>query len=110
MVLAELTEIFSMDMCDINRMPSSAYISSNHICSTSWLDHILSSDGTLVQNIQIMYGSLFYDHIPVKLELLLPVDNINIATPTYDSGSSEKNCIVWNTVANMDISDYQICT
>ena len=89
-------------------MPSSAYtyMSSNKICSRSWLDHNSSSDGTRVTNIKIMFGSTFY--ILVKLELLLSVDDINIATPNNDSGSDKKDFIVWNTVTDVDISEYTI--
>ena len=48
-----------------------------------------------------MYGSTFY--IPVKLELLFSVGNINIATPTHDSGLNRKYFIAWHTVTDVDI-------
>ena len=48
------------------------YISSNSACSTSWLDHILCSSQELISNIQILYGTTFYDHIPLLFDLTIP--------------------------------------
>ena len=64
-------------MCDILELSceSFTYISSNISCSTSWLDHILSSNGNLIQNIDILYGTTFYDHVPMMFEIVVP-DNL----------------------------------
>ena len=58
-----------------------------------------------------MHGSTFYDHISVKLELLLPVDKshvhvVDIAMRTHDSGSNKKGFIAWNTVTDVGISEH----
>ena len=88
------------------------------------MDEILSFDDNLGKDMQI-YGSTFLSRhfffyvlsrffysffyplfYTVKLELILPVDNINIVMPTQDSALNENNFIVWNSVTDMDISEY----
>ena len=91
---------------DINLMPvdSFTYVSRSSECATSWLDHILCSDGNLVQNIKILYGFTFEDHIPLYFEFYAEY------SPSPSSESSlphvEANFVAWDKVSELDIEMY----
>ena len=43
------------------------YISNNDQCSTSYIDHVLSTDESIVYDFCVLYGTSFIDHIPISL-------------------------------------------
>ena len=68
---------------DILWMPidSYTYISANSVCSSSWLDHIICSDTSIISNCSILYGVSFSDHIPISFDLAVPYA---VSYPDYD--------------------------
>ena len=72
--LEPFMQLHSLFMPDIHQLPQSSYtyISSNEQCSTSWIDHIISSKNDFTSNHKIFYGSAVYDHIPIYFEAMLP--------------------------------------
>ena len=55
------------EISDVQKLPqdSYTYISDNEQCSTSFIDHVLSTDPSIVNDFNVLYGSSFYDHIPM---------------------------------------------
>ena len=68
--LHKMMRDFSLTAEDIAQLPTDSftYVSSNSICSTSWLDHVIKSEGVNLANFKIMYGTTFCDHIPLYFE------------------------------------------
>ena len=52
---------------------SYSYISNNESAGTSWLDHILCSSPSIINNCAILYGYTFEDHIPINCEIRSPI-------------------------------------
>ena len=77
--LLAFSEELSMDIVDVVELPpcSHTYVSPNESCTTSWLDHVVSSNINKTINVKILYGETFYDHLPIQFEcpfhLSLPV-------------------------------------
>ena len=97
---------FNLHINDISMLPSDSYtyISSNYACSTSWLDHILSSSRDLVSNPKILYGTTVYDHIPVSFNLKVPhFRQMNFDVPVVDEDRLKIN---WEKINDEHISDY----
>ena len=98
--LQKFIDFYSLILSDINSLPSSSYsyISSNSICSTSWLDHVITSKSQLVKSHQILYGYTFYDHIPIFCEIPIP------CTPNFDLFRGPPTCdqmsVMWDKVTN----------
>ena len=95
----------SLIVADIVNLPlnSYTYVSSNDICSSSWLDHVVSSNSSLTTNHKILYGTTVFDHIPLFFNINLPINikyhNQPISTPSV-------NCIInWDKVT---VNDKQI--
>ena len=44
----------------------------NASCSTCWLDHISTSNNSLINNINISYETTLEDHIPLNFVLTVP--------------------------------------
>ena len=67
----------TLSISDVDQLPvdSYTYISQNSRASTSWLDHVISSNPRLVEDVMIHYGSALDDHIPISfnLEIFEPV-------------------------------------
>ena len=109
---SEFQEFFinhDLECVDVSCLQSDSYtyISSNNTASTSWLDHILSSNYDIVQDLNIMYGFSFDDHIPVefKLKIPIPVNRDNVA-PDVEILPSV-SYIRWDNVSDDDIEIYQ---
>ena len=74
--LKHFADSHSLFLPDIYSLPhvSYTYISPNATCSSSWIDHMVTSRADLTVNHEILYGSVFYDHIPIYCEMQLPDD------------------------------------
>ena len=72
--LSNFANIFDLNIIDVERLPldSFTFLSRNQACTTSWLDHILCSNVTIVSDCQILYGQALIDHIPLKFRLKIP--------------------------------------
>ena len=106
----------SLNIFDVENLPSDSYtyISSNFSCSSSWLDHLLCSNSDFISNVSILYGITFFDHIPLRFTVNLPlqfvVTNSVVQAPQIDS------CwINWDSVGDRDKLVYaqvldELCT
>ena len=105
--LKSFTDAFELTCSDIESLPlnSYSYINRNQSCSTSWLDHIITTNNNIVMNISILYGHTVEDHIPMKFELIHPHQETY-----YDNGlnlgSSNIKQFQWNKASEMDIAQY----
>ena len=102
------TESFDFYMTDILCMPPSSYtyISRNQVCSTSWLDHVLSSRSELLSNFNILYGTTFEDHVPIMFELLLPHFDYEPECISVSSHFDNSFFILWDKATDNDICKY----
>ena len=103
-----LSITYSLEMSDILELSceSFTYISSNISCSTSWLDHILSSNGNLIQNIDILYGTTFYDHVPMIFEIVVPDNLIHEPSTCLGDVFDEEMLVNWSILTENDIVNY----
>ena len=62
-----------LHICDVNKLPADTYtyISETNNCSTSWIDHVLSTDADIIYDIRVLYGVTFYDHVPLQFLIRL---------------------------------------
>jgi len=104
--LSKFVDEFSLIVRDIQNMSpdSYTYISRSNICSTSWLDHVVTSSTCFPRNFGIMYGSTFDDHIP--LVFILDFDIEHVTQVSKRCASSESFKVDWKNVNNSCISDY----
>ena len=104
--LSNFVKMLSLNIVDILYLPidSFSYISSNEYCSTSWLDHIISSDTNIINNIKILYDISFSDHIPIKFTLKLDL-NISIIN-NNNNINSVKYLVLWDKISSADIEIY----
>ena len=86
---------------DIFSLPinSYTYISPNNICSTSWLDHVITSRLGLTSNHSIFYGFTFYDHIPISFDLDLPF-HFEVSNGESSFSGVQQNFILWDKVSS----------
>ena len=100
-------ETHSLHMADISTLPSSSYtyISSNSTCSTSWLDHVVSSRKDLTKNQQIFYVHAFYDHLPIYFDLNIP-HSLNFQK-SYRPSLSQFMSISWDKATDEMKNLYQ---
>ena len=100
---------FNIHICDVDRLPANSftYISQNESCNTSWIDHILTSNSNIVENIDINYGTSFSDHIPLSFELKLSSSPIISAT-IYESNMHDL-LILWEKASPEQIDQYALC-
>ena len=82
------------------------YVSSNNICSTSWLDHVISSDFDIISNIHVLYGDSFSDHIPLKFDFKLPSEVIESRKSQIDHNFQRPHIVAWSQVTDDDILEY----
>ena len=84
---------------------SFTYVSSGQTCSTSWLDHIVSSKSMHVHSINIMYGYTFNVHLPIECVIFLPqVDWVNFK---YINQTKNDKYVLWNKINDNDIGYYE---
>ena len=107
---SELTDFitaYHLTIADVELLPndSFSYISSGNCTATSWLDHVITSDPSIVTNIKILYGLSFSDHIPISFSLILPA--------TFNFTINTSNCdifpdfVPWHKLQDDDIVVYQ---
>ena len=72
--LLDFTQTSSLFVSDVSCLPSNSYtyISPTQTCATSWLDHVLTTNISIISKHEILYGTTFYDHIPICFELHFP--------------------------------------
>jgi len=105
--LFKLVTDLSLVIRDIESLPSDSYsyVSRNNICSTSWLDHVVTSQTCTPRDFEIMYGLTFDDHIPLMFSL-----NIECEARIYKSEysvCSERYIVDWSKVGIHNISEYR---
>ena len=101
-------DTFDLKCKDIDNLPidSYTYISSNLNCSTSWIDHTIVSNSSITDNHSIMYGTTFYDHIPIMFDIILPC----IYTPMNHCRSKYNSKPIvyydWNRATDLNLEEY----
>jgi len=106
----KLADNLSLCVRDVENLPpdSYTYVSRNTVCSTSWLDHILTSANCQPFNIVISYGFTFDDHIPISFELESKV-SLDYYLPSSDTeGNKNFLGINWDKVSFNNIRDYSV--
>ena len=103
-------ETHSFFMSDIINLPTTSYsyISSNTTCSTSWLDHVITSKADLTVNHKILYGCTFYDHVPIYFDVKFPYNIEYVESDSY-SGTLMQSFVSWDKVTEEDIIIYNSC-
>ena len=99
----------SLTFADIECLPSTShtYIGSNDACSTSFIDHVICSSPCDINNIEIMYGTTFYDHIPMKFSLAF--ETINDDADSVDDLVGDSLFLPWSSLNEEDIDAYSFC-
>ena len=97
----------SLQIFDVEKMPSESYtyVSQNAACSSSWLDHICTSNSNLIMDPKIMYGQTFYDHIPVSFDLIVALPVHWVENVTLLPVVSKVN---WETLSLQDKQTYSL--
>ena len=92
---------------DIMNLPRSSYtyVSSNSYCSTSWLDHLLVSNSSLVAEFTILYDFALEDHVPIYFEMCIP-DKIQMVENT-NSSDSRYLFVQWDRASSEEKSLYK---
>ena len=100
--LKSVLDEYSLNLVDLISLPADSYtyISSNSICSTSWLDHVISTSNEIVQDIKILYGVVFDDHLPLEFFISVPEFLVN------PSVSTENSFIGWSSTSDEMLSFY----
>ena len=103
--LKHCTELNSLFISDVAKLPPNTYtyISQSSICSTSWLDHIISSNDNHVINPMVHFGVSLDDHIPISFEL-----RIDFAINYYECNNNNINSSISESIMWDDISDDEI--
>jgi len=100
--LADNLSLFFCDVLDLGN-DSYTYISRNSHCSTSWLDHVLAPDSSLINKIRIRYGVSFDDHIP--LQFCLKVPNVTVRS-NYNVPHSPCSYVLWHLCTREHLFEY----
>ena len=104
--MTDFVDALSMHIVDVMSLPltSHTYVSCNESCSTSWIDHVVSTSMDKVKNVKILYGETFHDHLPIEFEctfnVLLRNDVVN------DNSNDFHRFIPWKQVGNVDLVLY----
>ena len=103
-------DAFELACTDIDRLPSDSYtyINRNHSCSTSWLDHIVTSKNNIVMNISIMYGYTVEDHIPIKFELMHPLQETYFDSEPINLDGNNIKHYQWDKASESEIAQYAV--
>ncbi len=104
--LVEFTRNSELKIVDHIELPydSFTYISPAH-SSTSWLDHILSSDAGAINQLHILYGVSLFDHIPIEFNFRIAGEAIRINEKALNINPSD--FILWNKLSHLDREAYQ---
>ena len=85
---------------------SFTYVSQSPSCGTSWIDHILVSSPSLIDNCSILYGTTFDDHIPLHFHLNVPCNVTASRAIPYDNSSGSEFFVLWDKVTREQINEY----
>ena len=104
-----LIEDLFLIVADIIELPSTShtYTSANENCSTSWIDHVVTKSTTSIFDCEILYGTTFYDHIPLKFTFEFPDYEINASNNSCDSYLEDDQFILWNKLSELDLLIYK---
>ena len=110
--LLDFTQTSSLFVSDVSCLPSNSYtyISPTQTCATSWLDHVLTTNISIISKHEILYGTTFYDHIPICFELHFPSKvkfdaNINSNNSLYNSMTMQSR-VKWDKVTRVEKEEY----
>ena len=98
----------ALQFVDILNLPNDTYtyISENSSCSTSWIDHFMISDPDIIDNIEVLYGSTFADHIPIKCDLHFPCDILTKPQPPLMGNNENIFLVEWSKCNTEDKNSY----
>ena len=108
-LFSEMINYLSLSAVDIDRLSlgTYSYISRNEGCSTSWLDHVVSSNPNLVKDVEIIYGLSLEDHLPLVFSLYLESSFNPLLEPQADYFRNNHHpCIAWDRVVEEHIELY----
>ena len=96
---------------DVDMLQYDSFTYVSHFNSTSWLDHIVTSDTNIIKNIKIHYGTTCYDHVPISFSLAVPdeylqIINYNSNKDNDESSLNVKHLICWNKLTKNDLLYY----
>ena len=99
---------YNLKFDDLILPPDSfTYLSAGHSFSTSWLDHIVSSNNAIITDVNIMYGHSLFDHIPIefnlKVKFLLPKFEMQ-----EDLSPNFCHFVSWDKLNGDDLASYRI--
>ena len=99
--LSDLSSNHGISIYDVVKLPANSftYISRNNTCSTSWLDHLLTSNDELISNFPIGYDITFVDHLPILFELATPRTQIFDENLDDLKSNSERLIVQWDRVS-----------
>ena len=86
-------------------MNSYTYTIENFRASTSWLDHVLSSEHEIVSNVCIRYGFAFGDHISLQFSLVLQFP-CAVGKRALPSVYVSRQFIFWQKLYDVDLESY----
>ena len=107
--LSNFCNNYSLEIADVERLPpnSFTFVSHNDVCSTSFLDLVICSNSSFIAECNIFYGVTLYDHIPIGLELNLPVSIFDTDNSNFSSVPvSTCNMVNWEKVTEYDSQVY----
>ena len=107
-IFCETLEYLSLFAADIIKLPMNtySYMSRNEACSTSWLDHVISSNLQMVSDIDVMYGLTFEDHLPLKFSLFLQCELVPKIEQNDSIFCNDERFILWSKARNEHIEVY----
>ena len=105
MEMSSFIDEFGLSIADVVRLPpdSHTYVSCNTSCSTSWIDHIVTSDLSGIGDVTIMYGETFFDHIPVKFKIESSVPLVDVASAPL----ADDRFVPWHSLSEANLITYR---
>ena len=102
--MSMLTNNFQLKYDDIRMLPNDSFtFYSSATRTTSWLDHICSSQNVSFSNICVLYNIKPYDHMPLHFELEI---NMNLSKSDFNNANSDaKEYVKWD---NLTIDDKNV--
>ena len=99
--LSDFSSNHGICIYDVVKLPANSftYISCNTPCSTSWLDHLLTSNDEIISNFRIGYDKTFVDHLPILFELATPHSQICDENVRDFKSNSERFFVQWDRVS-----------
>ena len=108
--LSNFANVFDLNMYDVECLPidSFTFLSRNQACTTSWLDHILCSNDSIVSDCQILYSQAIIDHMPLKFSLKIPNLSSHLEYITNRRTGQDVIHYDWNSGINREIFMYKL--